>query len=94
MVNDFIERYHSEKGLEDQLRSGRPRKPITRIDQLIKKRKSAVDIIKTASEIAHELHEGGLANISHSTMIRHLHEVGPFGRSGTRSFISKKNQKV
>lgn len=37
MVNDFIKRYRSEKGLEDQLRSGRPRETITRIDQLIKK---------------------------------------------------------
>lgn len=92
MVNDFIKRYRSEKGLEDQLRSGRPWKTTRRIDQLIK-RKSAVDIKKTASEITHELHEEGLANISHLTMIRHLHEVGPFGRLGTRrSFI--KNQKA
>lgn len=94
MLNDFIKRYRSGKGLEDQLRSGRSRKTTRRIDWLIK-RKSAVDINKTASEIVHELHEEGLANINHSTMIRHLHEVGPFGRSGTkRSFISRKNQKA
>lgn len=71
MVNDFIKRYRSEKGLENQLRSGKPWKTTRRIDQLIK-RKSAVDIKKTASEIAHELHEEELANISHSTIIRHL----------------------
>lgn len=61
----------SEKGLENQLRSGKPWKTTRRIGQLIK-RKSAVDIKKTASEIAQELHEEELANISHSTIIRHL----------------------
>lgn len=71
MVNDFIKRYRSEKGLEKQLRSGKPWKTTRRIGQLIK-RKSAVDIKKTASEIAQELHEEELANISHSTIIRHL----------------------
>ena len=32
MLNDFIKRYRSGKGLEDQLRSGRSRKTTRRID--------------------------------------------------------------
>lgn len=93
-VNDIIVKYHCGYGLKDRPRSGRPRKTSKNVDRIIK-RKSVADVKKTAAEIACELKDENIANVSHSTVIQRLHDVGLFGRIGIKKpLISKKNKKV
>src|SRR5580765_5927910 len=94
-VNDIIDiKYRSGYGLKDRPRSGRPRKTSKKLDGIIK-RKSSADIKKTAAEIACDLKDENLANVSRSTVTRKLHDVGLFGRiSIKKSLISKKNKKT
>lgn len=91
-VNDIINRYRAGNGVKDRPRSGRPRKTTKRIDRIIK-RKSVADSKKTASDIAAELQEENVANISRCTVSRRLHDVGLFGRvSVKKPLINKKNK--
>lgn len=66
-VNDIIVKYRAVYGLKDRPRSGRPRKRSKKVDHIIK-RKSTVDVKKTAAEIARELQDENLANVSRSTV--------------------------
>jgi len=94
IVNDIIAKYRAGYGLKDRLRSGRPRKISKRVDLVIK-RKSIANVKKTAAEIARELQDENLANVSRSTVTRRLHDVGLFGRIGIKKpLISKKNKKA
>jgi len=93
-VNNIIVKYRSGYGLKDRPRSVRPRKTSKKLDCIIK-RKSTADIKKTAADIARELKDENLANVSQSTVTRRLHDVGLFGRIGIKkSLISKKNKKT
>jgi len=78
-MNDIIAKYCAGYGLKDRLRSGRPRKTSKRVDFVIK-HKSTANVKKTAAEIARELQDENLADVSHSTVTRRLHDVGLFGR--------------
>lgn len=94
IVNDIIVKYRAGYGLKDHPRSGRPRKTSKKVDRLIK-RKSTADVKKTAAEIARELQDENLANVSRSSVTRKLHDVGLFGRIGIKKpLISKKNKKA
>ena len=89
-----MEKFTTTKSLFDLLRSGRSRKTTIRVDKIIK-RKSTEDVKKTASEIAQELHDENLANVSRSTVSRRLHDAGLLGRVGVeKPLLSKKNQKA
>ena len=93
-LNDIIVKYRSGYGLKDRPRSGRPRKTSKKLDRIIKC-KSTADVKKTAVEIARELKDENLANVSRSTVTRRLHDVGLFGRIGIKKpLISKKNKKT
>lgn len=93
-VNDIIVKYRAGYGLKDRPRSGRPRKTSKKVDRIIK-RKSTADVKKTAAEIAREIQDENLANVSRSTVTRRLHDVGLFGRIGIKKpLISKKNKKA
>lgn len=93
-VNDIITKYRAGYGLEDRPRSGRPRKTSKKVDRVIK-RKSTADVKKTAAEIARELQDENLADVSRSTVTRRLHDVELFGRIGIKKpLISKKNKKA
>lgn len=93
-VNDIIVKYRAVYGLKDRPRSGRPRKTSKKVDHIIK-RKSTVDVKKTAAEIARELQDENLANVSRSTVTWRLHDVGLFGRIGIKKpLINKKNKKA
>lgn len=93
-VNDIIVKYRCGYGLKDRPRSGRPRKTSKNVDCIIK-RKSTADVKKTAAEIARELKDENIANVSRSTVTRRLHDVGLFGRRGIKKpLISKKNKKA
>lgn len=93
-MNDIIVKYHYEYGLKDRPRSGRPRKTSKKVDRIIK-RKSTADVKKTTTEIARELKDENLANVSRSTVTRRLHDMGLFGRIGIKKpLISKKNKKA
>jgi hypothetical protein len=53
------------------------------------------DVKKSAAEIARELQDENLADVSRSTVTRRLHDVGFFGRRGIKKpLISKKNKKA
>lgn len=89
-VSDIIATYHVDSRLEDRPRTGRPRKTTERVDRIIT-RKSVADVRRTAAQIAHELHEEGIVNVSRSTVTRRLHDVGLFGRIGIKKpLITKK----
>lgn len=93
-VNDIIVKYRAGYGLKDRPRSGRPRKTSKKVDRIIK-RKSTADVKKTAAEIARDIQDENLANVSRSTVTRRLHDVGLFGRIGIKKpLISKKNKKA
>lgn len=93
-VNRLIEKFSTTQSLLDLPRSGRPRKTTIRVDKIIK-RKSTIDVKKTASEIANELRDENLANVSRSTVARRLNDMGLFGRVAVKKpLISKKNQKA
>jgi len=68
-VNDIIAKYRAGYGLKDRPRSGRPRKTSKRVDLVIK-RKSIANVKKTAAEIARELQDENLADVSRSTVTR------------------------
>ena len=72
-VNRIIEKFTTTKCLSDLPRFGRPRKTTVRVNKIIK-RKSTNDVKKTASEIAQELRDENLPNVSKSTVSRHLHD--------------------
>ena len=93
-ANRIIKKFITTKCLSDLSRSGRPRKTTVRVNKIIK-RKSTKDVKKTASEIAQEIRDENLANVSRSTVSRRLHDVGLFERVGVKKpLISKKNQKA
>jgi len=93
-VNDIIAKYRARYGLKDRPRSGRPRKTSKRVDLVIK-RKSIANVKKTAAEIARELQDENLADVSRSTVTRRLHDVGLFGRIGIKKpLISRKNKQA
>lgn len=93
-VNDIITKYHAGYGLEDRPCSGRPRKTSKKVDRVIN-RKSTADVKKTAAEIARELQDENLADVSCSTVTRRLHDIELFGRIGIKKpLISKKNKKA
>jgi len=80
--------------LKDRPRSGRPRKTSKRVDLVIK-RKSIANVKKTAAEIARELQDENLADVSRSTVTRRLYDVGLFGCIGIKKpLISKRNKKA
>lgn len=93
-VNDIIVKYRAGYGLKDRPRSGRPQKTSKKVDRIIKL-KSTADVKKTAAEIARDIQDENLANVSRSTVTRRLHDVGLFGRIGIKKpLISKKNKKA
>ena len=60
------------------------------VDRLIK-RKSTADPRKTVNDIAQELRDENLADVSRVTVSRRQHDVGLFGRVAVKkTFISKK----
>lgn len=91
-VNNIISKFKATQSLDNLPQSGRPRKTSLRVDKVIR-RKSVIDVRKTAREIAQELHDENLADVSRSTVTRRLHKVGLFGRVGVKKpLIRKKNQ--
>ncbi|CAK9801681.1 Transposable element Tcb1 transposase [Anthophora quadrimaculata] len=93
-VNNILNKFKTTGSLADRPRSGRPRKTTARVDKLIR-RKSVVDVRKTAGVIAQELHDENLADVSRITASRRLRDVGLFGRVGVKKpLISTKNQRA
>lgn len=93
-VNNILNKFKTTGSVADRPRSGRPRKTTTRVDKLIR-RKSVVDVRKTAGMIAQELRDENLANVSRITVSRRLRDVGLFGRVGVKKpLISTKNQRA
>lgn len=93
-VNRIINKFKTTNSLKDKPRSGRPRKTTARTDKIIK-RKSVADPRKTAVDIANELRDENLADVSRSTVSRRLKEVGLIGRIGVKKpLIKPKNKKI
>ncbi|XP_072766507.1 uncharacterized protein [Anoplolepis gracilipes] len=90
-VNYIINKFKTTGSVADRPRSDRPRKTTARVDKLIR-RKSVVDVRKTAGMIAQELRDENLADVSRITVSRRLRDIGLFGRIGVKKLlISKKN---
>ncbi|XP_072762585.1 uncharacterized protein [Anoplolepis gracilipes] len=70
-VNNIINKFKTTGSVADRPRSGRPRKTTARVDKLIR-RKSVVDVRKTAGMIAQELRDENLADVSRITVSRRL----------------------
>ncbi|XP_072764631.1 uncharacterized protein [Anoplolepis gracilipes] len=93
-VNDIINKFKTTGSVADRPRSGRPWKTTARVDKLIR-RKSVVDVRKTACMIAQELRDENLADVSRITVSRRLRDIGLFGRiSVKKPLISKKNPRA
>lgn len=70
-----------------------PEKTIVQVNRLIRK-KSVVDIRKTAGLIVQELRNENLADVNHITVSRRLRDVGLFGRIGVKKPLITKNQRA
>ena len=83
-MNYVIVKYRCGYGFKYRPYSGRPRKSSKKVDRIIKC-KSTANVKKTAAaEIARELKDENLANVSRSTVTRRLHDVGLFGCIGIK----------
>lgn len=93
-VNNIINKFETTGSVADRPRSGRPRKTSVRVDRLLRK-KSLIDVRKSAGMIAQELRDENLADVSRITVSRRLRDIGLFGRIGVKKpLISKKNQRA
>ncbi|CAL1671580.1 unnamed protein product [Lasius platythorax] len=77
-VNNIINKFKTTGNVADLPRRGRRRKTTARVYKLIR-RKSVVDVGKTAGMIAQELRDENLADVSRITVSRRLRDIGLFG---------------
>lgn len=84
LVSAWNKAYIKRKTVENNPRSGCPKKTTSREDRLIKKL-STSDVRKLAVQIRNELQENYDVNIHVSTVKRRLKEVGLHGRCPTKN---------